>query len=214
MTAEQLIAEGRRIQRPSVFLRPHGIGPVAAIWYARDDDEIESSGYRCWLSVDSSRIPAIPAAVGGRLSIFTNDDKCEGGRVEVSESWPSRDGTKLFAHEASVLPPIDAVFARGSDSVGEWIESLGWKREWRYNDNFKGREIVREYEKVWMAEFPLYRESDTYAVLGGWHWPCADHGWHDLIDDHLMVFTIRDSEPWVELWHTKEGQLRVVQRIT
>jgi hypothetical protein len=113
-----------------------------------------------------------------------------------------------------VLPPIDAVFARGSEAVGEWIRSHGWERTDRYNDNFKDAAIVREYEHIWTREFPLYSESDVYAVLGGWHWPCADDDWHALIDEQLMVLTVRDSEPWVEAWRTRTGQFRVIQRIT
>jgi hypothetical protein len=30
----------------------------------------------------------------------------------------------------------------------------------------------------------------------------------------LLVFTIRDSDPWVEAWRTRAGQFRVIQRIT
>ena len=30
MTFEQLVAEGRKLERPCVFLRPTGTGPVAA----------------------------------------------------------------------------------------------------------------------------------------------------------------------------------------
>ena len=115
---------------------------------------------------------------------------------------------------AFVLPPIDAVFARGSEIVGEWLRLHDWPRDERYNDNFKDAAIVQEYERVWMREFPLYSESDVYAVLGGWHWPCADGDWHDLVDEQLMVLTVRDSEPWVEAWRTRMGQFRVIQRIT
>jgi hypothetical protein len=42
----------------------------------------------------------------------------------------------------------------------------------------------------------------------------ADDDWHDLLDERLMVFTIRDSEPWVEAWRTRAGQFSVIQRIT
>jgi hypothetical protein len=156
----------------------------------------------------------LPSSVAGYLSVFTDDERCEGGRVEITPSWPKRAGTELYAHAAAVLPPIDAVFARGSEAIGEWIRSHGWERTDRYNDNFKDAAIVREYERVWMREFPLYSESDIYAVLGGWHFPCGDDDWSDLIDEHLMVLTIRDSEPWVEAWRTRMGQLRVIQRIT
>ena len=51
-------------------------------------------------------------------------------------------------------------------------------------------------------------------LLGGWHFPMADDDWHELIDEQLIAFTIRDSEPWVEAWRMRAGQFRVIQRIT
>jgi len=137
-----------------------------------------------------------------------------GGHVEVTPSWPKRTGTELYAYSASVLPPIDAVFARGSEHVHDWIRSHGWERTDRYNDNFKDAATVREYERIWFGEFPLYTDSDIYAVLGGWHLPCADADWDDLIDEGLMVLTVRDSEPWVEAWHTRTSEFKVIQRNT
>jgi hypothetical protein len=121
MTPEQLIEEGRKLQRPCTFLRPTGAGPVAAIWYERDDDRIEATGERCWLTVDSHHIPNLPAEVSGFVSVFTNEHACEGGRVEIASSWPDRVGTELYAHTESVLPPLDAVFLRGSDHVKQRV---------------------------------------------------------------------------------------------
>lgn len=214
MTTQQLIDEGRRLTRPAVFLRPQGTGQRAAVYYAYDEDEIESTGFRAWLSVDAAQIPGKPDSLSGYLTLYTNEDDSTQGKVEVISSWPDRTGTELFAHPASVLPPVDAVFARGSPAVAEWIALHGWERTERYNDNFGDKEIVRGYEQVWMREFPLYFESDVYAILGGWHWPCADSDWHDLIDDRLMVMTLRDSEPWVEAWLTRSGDFSVIPRIT
>jgi hypothetical protein len=214
MTSEQLIAEGRKLQRPCVFLRPQGGGPVAAIWHERQEDEIESTGHHCWLTVDARHVPGLIPPVTGYISVFADEEKCQGGRVEVMPSWPKRAGTELYAHIASVLPPIDVVFARGSEAVGKWLLSNGWERTERYNDNFKDAAIVREYESVWQREFPIFFESNIYAVLGGWHFPMADDDWHELIDEQLMVFAIRDSEPWVEAWRTRTDQFRVIQRIT
>src|SRR5258708_23503097 len=114
MTSEQLIEEGRKLQRPCVFLRPQGSGPVAAIWHERDDDEIESTGHHCWLTVDARQIPSLPASVTGCISVFTDDEKCQRGRVEISPAWPKRPGTELYAHSASVSPPIDAACAASS----------------------------------------------------------------------------------------------------
>jgi hypothetical protein len=73
---------------------------------------------------------------------------------------------------------------------------------------------VSEYDRIYTREFPLYFESDIHAVLGGWHWPGQDDDWHDLIDEQLMVLTVRDSEPWVEAWRTRTSQFKVIQRIT
>jgi hypothetical protein len=214
VTSDQLIAEGRKLQRPCVFLRPAANGPVAAIWHETDDDEIEATGHRCWITVDARQIPDLPSSVTGYLSVFTNEKDCVSGKVEIASSWPKRGGTELYAHAASVLPPLDAVFARGSEAVGSWIRSHGWDRNERYNDNFKDADVAREYLRAWQEEFPPYFESDIYAVLGGWHWPGQDADWHDLIDEQLMVLTIRDSEPWVEAWHTRTSQFKVIQRIT
>lgn len=197
MTSEELISEGRKLERPCVFLRPTGMGPVAAVWYEPDEDEIESSGRRCWITVDTRCIPGLPASVAGYVSVFTDEITCEGGEVEVVPSWPRRAGTKLYAHPASVLPPIDAVFARGSEAISDWLGSHGWNRTERYNDNFGDRAVVEPYELLWNRELPIFFRSDIYAILGGWHFPCADDDWHALIDEQLMVFTIRDSEPWV-----------------
>jgi hypothetical protein len=200
VTPEQLIAEGRRLQRPSLFLRPQGPGPIAAVWHERDRGEIAATGHHCWLTVDASQVPGLPASMTGYLSIFTDQKRRQGGRVERALSWPKRAGIPLYAHPASVLPPVDAVFARGSPAVANWIGDAA---------------VAQEYERVWMTEFPLYfSSSDIYAVLGGWHFPWPDDDWADLIDERLMILTLHDSEPWVEAWHLRSGEFRVVQRTT
>jgi hypothetical protein len=59
MTPQQLISEGRKLERPCVLLRPMGTGAVAAVWHERDKGEIESTGHRCWLTVDIRNIPGL-----------------------------------------------------------------------------------------------------------------------------------------------------------
>ena len=209
-----LITEGRRLARPCVFLRPSGTGPVAAIWHECDRDEIKVTGYRCWITVDARFVPGLPKSVIGYLSVFTDEKKCVAGRVEFNASPPKRAGLELRAYEESVLPPIEAVFARGSAAVGDWLTGNNYRRDCRYGPGFPGHTVVNEYERIWFEEYPIYRQDDTYAVLGGWHWPCADSDWYDLVDEQLAVFTIHDSEPWVEGWHSRSGQFKVIQRIS
>lgn len=214
MRSTELIAEGRALERRCAFLLADGEGPVAARWYERDEETIEASGRHCWLTVDSRHVPGLASSVRGYLSVFTDEEDCKGGSIQQSADWPNCQGTELYIQSASVLPPIDAVFARGSSMVGTWLQSCGWDRTDRYNDNFPDADVVREYERVWQSEHPLYSNPEVFAVLGGWHFPFADEDWHTLIDEQLLIFTLRDAEPWVEAWRTRDGQLRVIQRIT
>ena len=214
MTAEQLIEEGRKLQRPCFFLRPEVSGEVAAIWHECDDEEIEETGFQCWLTVDARFIPNLPKSITGFISIFSNEDDCETGKIEISAKKPDRDGVKLYAHAAAVIPPLDAVFSKPSEVVDEWLKANGCSSYERDCFNFNKNEITKAYQKIWFKEFPLYSNSDVYAVLGGWHWPGPDHDWHDLIDEHLMVLTMRNSEPWIEAWRMKNGEFKVIQRIT
>jgi hypothetical protein len=214
MTSDELIAEGRRLERHCFFLRPEGTGQIAAVWYERERQRVLSARGRCWLTVDARLIPDLSPSIDGFISIFTGEDGGLGGRIEVTKSLPKKAGIPLYAHSASVLPPIDAVFARGSEAVQAWLRSHSWGPRDSYNENFDGRTIVEPYQRIWFREFPIYLKSDIFAVLGGWHFMWPDGDWHDLIHERLMVFTIRDSEPWVEAWQTRTGEFRVIQRIT
>ena len=214
MTPDALIAEGRSLARPSVFLRPDGDGSVAAIWHERDEDEIGRTGYRCWITVDAQFVPGLPKAGHGFLSVFTDERKCLGGRVDVHPVLRKRPGIELHPSEELVLPPIEVVFVHGSEAVAKWLAANNWPRGERYNENFPDRAVVEEYEREWSKEYPVYRQDNTYAVLGGWHWPCADSDWYQLMNEQLMVLTVHNSEPWVETWRLRSGKFKVIQRIT
>jgi hypothetical protein len=129
----------RRLQRPCFLLRPEASGEVAAVWHERDDEEILEVGDQCWLTIDARCVPGLIPPLAGFISVFTKN--LDEGRVEISRSWPERRGTKLYAHPASILPPLDAVFARGSEAVDEWLRA-NWERGWPYNRNFKDRAPV------------------------------------------------------------------------
>ena len=214
MTPAELLAEGRRLERPCVLLRAQGPGTAAGFWYSPDEDGISATGSRCWLSVDATFIPGLDPGISGYVTVYTNETSYRGGRIEITGEYPSRPGIPLHAQPASILPPIDAVLAKGSARVDEWLHANRWSRRTRYNDNFKDRAIVQEYERIYFEEYPLYRGDGVYAALGGWHWPGPDDDWHDLIDDHLMILTVHSSEPWVEAWRFRNGQFGVIQRIT
>lgn len=210
MTPEELISEGRKLQRPCSFLRPVVNGPPAAIWYEAREDQPDRYPR---LTVDARHIPGLLEPIIGYLTILVDADS-DGGRVDVSPSWPTQTGIALYAHPAQVLPPIDAVFMHGSDAVGKWLTTNKWERDWAHNDNFFDSAVADAYIRVWQQEFPLYLSSDIFAMVGGWHFPWPDGDWHKLINDHLLVTTFLESEPWIEAWKDAQGAFRVFQRVT
>jgi hypothetical protein len=213
MTIEKLIAEGRRLQRNCNFLKPTGVGEPVAMWFEPDPDDESITDWHRWMTVSSDAIPQDAPQRAFYFSLYTSGG--QRGLLDFVDGWPPRDGIRLYAHPAEVLPPIDAVFALGSDEVGAWLAANNWSRNERYNSNFGNDEIARQYEQLWFSEHPIFKnDPEIYAVTGGWHLPGQDDDWHDLVPAQLLVTTIRDSEPWVEAFLLPHGDFKVCQRIT
>jgi hypothetical protein len=212
MTAEQLIDEGRKLQRPTHLLKPTRAGEPVAVWFEADPDDESVTGWRRWMTVRADAIPNSRAPESVFFSLYTNG--VNKGLIDFVEAWPPTNGIQLYAHPVSILPPIEAVFAHGSAEIGSWLAAHGWKRNERYNSNFPDAGLVHAYEKIWFAEHPIYKNhSEIYATTGGWHFPGQDSDWHDLISAKLILTTFRDSEPWVEVFQLSNGDYKVIQRI-
>jgi hypothetical protein len=128
----------------------------------------------------------------------------------------TKGGAALYAHPGRSMAPLEAVFRFGPPPVQEWLKANKWKPEWPYNNNFKDRKPAELYDRYYQQMCPLYGGRDwknTYAVLGGWHFPWPDGDWAELTDRPLLVWTFADSEPWVEVWGNGKG-FEVKQRIT
>ena len=212
MTGADLIAEGRRLARPCTLLKTSG-DAYAAVWRSKRSFPALAS-VEHWITVDRSLLPEEGKGTG-RLDVYVGDAAGKWVAVVFPSELPeTTDGIRLYAHPASSLPPIDAIFKLGSDEVGSWLSSNGWDRDSGYNDNFKDRKPVEEYEKAFQAQCPLYAdEGDVHAVLGGWHLPWPEGNWDQLLNESLVLTTFADSEPWVEVWKTPQGY-RVIPRIT
>ena len=213
MNIEQLIAEGRKIQRPCNFLKATGTGEPVAMWFEPDADDENITGWRRWITVRADAVPNANAPKSVYLSLYTKG--VDHGLLDFVDEWPPREGIPLYAHPASVLPPIDAVFAVGSEEVGIWLAANEWNRSERYSPNFRDAALVNEYEKLWFSEHPIFNgDSEVFAMTGGWHLPGQAHDWHDLVSAKLLITTLRDSEPWVEAFQMPDGSYKVLQRIT
>lgn len=123
----------------------------------------------------------------------------------------SAGGTPLFASPWRSYPPIEGIFLRGSERIGDWLAENRWERTWGYNDNFPDRRVVSEYEAWWQGQHPFYT-STAVAVRGGWHFVWPDDDWLERVDEELVLWTL-SGEPWLEVW-ARAGGLQVLERTT
>jgi hypothetical protein len=199
MDGAELLREGHRLARPSIRLLTTG-HELVGFWGGRGHvQSVASASLRHWLTIDARQIPGLQ--LSGCISVYADPAERTGLALhDPDRGLPSSgDGEPLFAHAAESMPPIDAIFRFGSESVGRWLRKLGWKRDWPYNDNFRGRDAVADYERVYQRECPFF-SATADAVLGGWSLPWPDGDWEERLTQHLAIWTFRDAEPWLETW--------------
>lgn len=192
MDLRQFTAEAERLAKKGNLLSLTGQG--------------EPAGY--WHGIDTNAICISVAYRSGWLNLYPNHDNS--GLVELS-AQPRKSAKPLFAIEYISLPPIDAVFMFGSKDIEGFLERNGWERSDPFNDNFPSP-IPGEYERIWQSSNPMYARG-VAAVCGGWHFPWPEGDWHDLSRSELVLWTIQDAEPWIEVFFN-EGKFSVKQRAT
>ena len=191
MDLAEFSAEAARLARRATLLKASGHGEPVAYWH----------GVRAGSSCISLR------GGSGWLNVHVGQT---GGHV-VATARPLRSPTPLFGEEVLSLPPVDAVFASRSSAIEEYLHRHEWGRADSFNDNFPD-EVPKQYEKLWQQNCPMYLD-DVVAVCGGWHFPWPDGDFHQFLASELVVWTIRDAEPWVEVFR-KDGEFVVKQRVT
>ncbi len=120
---------------------------------------------------------------------------------------PSKpDGERLYAHRINCLPPVEAIFRFGRKPIQTWLAANDWNAEWGYNSDFLDAGPVEEYLSALRAEHPFFHDEEFYAMFGGWS-VCFDENWAKLVEKPLLLLTIRDSEPWLEVYDDGERLL-------
>lgn len=223
MNSDELIAEGRKLMRPSVYLEAEGEGPIAAYWHPFDgvtdemEDAYEEAGEPCYflrITIDSRFIPGWESQPASFVQVWFDAMDLEGGKIVMTKTPPTEYEAALHARTVDSFPPIEAVFSCGSDAVKKWANSLNWEPGSHYYVHFPVRPSGDPYEEIYLREDPLFQKSPPDAVLGGWHHLWLDDDFEELINGELLVTTYRESEPWVEAWKLRDGGYRVKQRIT
>ncbi len=114
-------------------------------------------------------------------------------------------GVLLDGFEYPSIPPLEALCLYGGDRVAEWLRQSGLERI----DYAAARELPlgRKYVDRWLASNPRLQRNQPVAVMGGWHelWP--DDLFYSPLECRLVVLTLRDAEPWVELLAYRGGNL-------
>lgn len=223
MTDEELETIAYTLARPCVLLRESG--PKADLGAAWGGEGIvpapKSGNWRHWISVDCGWFKETLHRYGlkigppaGVLSVYTDEDSEGGVAVHNAKAKlkVGKGALALFGHPGRSLPPLEAIFLKGPAPVQEWLTKNKWKSEWGYSDKFKDRKIAENYIRRYQNLSPFYSGS-AHAVLGGWHFPWPDGDWAELIERALLVWTLEDSEPWIEVWGVGK-KFEVKQRIT
>jgi hypothetical protein len=147
----------------------------------------------------------------GWIEVILDEDG-EHGRVAAISS-PDRSGVPLRREPSSSLPSANALFLHGGPLIADYLARHGWRSDDPYNDNFPDS-LARRYDQLWMSTHPfLAPEPGLVAISGGWSWAWPESEREDFVDTELVVLTVRDSEPWVEVLSGPDGY-RVFQRIT
>lgn len=216
MTLDELLEEARRLARPCVHLRAAepGQSGAIAIWRGQGVHPVPEPTASHWVSFEASAVPS-KRPVPGWISVwYTQDCKVIALSGPIKVDPMQTMGQPLVGARGLSLPPVDAIFARGSEVVGRWLESLGWGRESEYQSNFdRLSPVAADYEQVWQAQCPIFTRNGIVATLGGWNmsWPEGD--FPALLDLDLLIWTFEDSEPWIEVW-ADGSALRAIGRIT
>ncbi len=212
MTPDELLEEGHGLARPCVHLTRQG-SDYCGVWGGMGVVPLRDARFRHWLSVSSCAVPG-EHGLTGCISVYTNQEDRATGLVLVNRQAtlpPIPDGIKLYAHQATCFPPLDAIFRYGSAAVQAWLRANQWQPEWGYSSQFRDHPITALCASAYQEQLDLKGRAID-AVLGGWPMPWRVGDWEERPDRQLLLWTWRDSPPWIELWHDR-GQLRVIQRV-
>lgn len=192
MDLEQFVDEANRLARKATILKCEGSGNPVGYWHGEQGDEP-------WISVFDD---------GRWVSVYL-EGISKGYTVRTQE--PVKSSRPLYAETMASLPPVDAVFLLGSSQIESYLNRHRWEREYGFNNNFPDS-IPFEYERLYQKNCPIFLQGIA-AVCGGWHFPWPDGDFEKLIDARLVVWTLLESEPWIEVFE-EDGCFTVKQRIT
>ena len=226
MTVDELIAEGEALSRPCFLLSVEGEGEVAGYWRGERADEPNRVPPEAKALRSIEHVVTVDARLLERVGLFVRSPTVGFAEVELANgdtvyrvlepdlalSDLTCDGLPLHAVESRSFPPFEAVCLYAGGGVGAWLKGLGLQRH-DYEAAAQEPEAVAYFD-AYAERAPLYR-GDADVVVGGWHQAWPDDDFFLPLEMRLALLTLRDAEPWYELWQaTGRRNWSVRQRIT
>ncbi len=226
MTIDELIAAGETLSRQCFALGAEKAGNIVGYWRGERADypnsvPPEATAIRSWqhvLTIDTELLAAVGIvehlpAIGFAMVESIRGDSA--GRILPSTVGISElqcEGDPLYAHPYRSLPPFEALCLYGGDAISAWLKKLGLAR----HDYFQAASepVAMAYQDYHAAHSPLTLDG-AYAVVGGWHQMWPDDDFYLPLEMRLAVLTLKDAEPWYELWQSRgQRNWSVRERIT
>jgi hypothetical protein len=225
MTLDELLAEGEALTRPSWVLRtePAETG-IVGFWAGERGDMPDAlppevtafQGRRHILTLSESLLTEIGVRQGP-VSLFEWDSVKYGltYRVESDSRLRFEDlsfsGEPLYATAEPSFPPFTAVCLYGSERVARWLEENGLARHdyWRVTGS-----LETQYMDEWRRRSAFCRMAGD-VIVSGWHFLWPEDDFYIPPELKLVVLTLRDAEPWFEIWYSPKSMgFSVRERIT
>jgi hypothetical protein len=212
MTPEELLAEAWRMARPAVLLKDEG-SDYAAVWKGTGVVPPPEGQWEHWISFDPRFLPRNPRGLRGVISVYLcleDNDRFETVEAvhDPAAALPEApDGQRLFAEPYDCPPTVEALFKFGSPRIQEWLQANGASADSHELRDFApaNREALKALEQMVAEKHPFGDRMDCAAMLGGWSagflwcYGCEEDTPWEILEKPLVLLTIRDSEPWLEV---------------
>jgi hypothetical protein len=226
MTLDELVEEGAALSRPCFLLREGRGERLAGYWGGEREDMLNTIPPEATAVASRTHVLTLDPALFAELGLhrlgdpigifatkFRDGHACVRAERASLPAFPdiSCSGRRLFALPGSSFPPFEAVCLYGGEGVGRWLRSLGLERH-QYEEAL-GEEVAREYQGEFTRRAPFY--SDVVDVIvGGWHMMWPDDDFYVPREMRLLATTLRDAEPYLEVWLSESGNVSVKERTT
>ncbi|WP_308720696.1 hypothetical protein [Komagataeibacter xylinus] len=215
MILDDLLAEGESLRRSCFTLSVEGRGDIAGYWRGERPDYTPPALRRHIMTLDSQLLVQTGMPMGYASIGFSEVEDERFYNVLRSQQPVTAlgcTGLPLYATPDTSFPPLAAVCLYGSEKVAAWLKTLGLQR-YEYTRAALAP-LGRAYDDIYTERGDLFRDN-VDAIVGGWHQSWPEDDFYMPLEMRRAVLTLREAEPWYELWQVAGGpNFNVCERIT